>query len=93
MEKLRSLNKPKGTRAIDKSVSVLKVTGAASTTQTRPNDSKRGETFDLRTTMKRRLHRGLIETLNLKKGITETNNDPVKEKELRVKTQTAIAAF
>ncbi len=93
LEKLKSLNKPKGVKSAEKLNQGLKVTGAASTTQSRPNDAKKGEAFDLRTTMKRRLHRGLIETLNLKKGITETNNDPVKENELRVKTQSAIAAL
>jgi pilus assembly protein CpaF len=93
LDKLRGLNKPKGAKAQDGTQVHLKALGAASTTQTRPVDSKKSETFDVRTTLKRRLHRGLIETMNLKKGITETNNDPAKENELRIKTQGVIASL
>lgn len=92
LDKLRSLNKPKGSKALDNGTEI-KTLGAASTSQTRPTDVRKGETFDARTSLKRRLHRGLIETMNLKKGITETNNDPAKEQELKIKTQGAIASL
>ncbi|MCC6278200.1 MAG: Flp pilus assembly complex ATPase component TadA [Oligoflexia bacterium] len=93
LDKLRSLNKPKGVQSDVKNETQIKPLGAASTSQTRPNDTKKAEVFDSRTVLKRRLHRGLIETMDLKKGITETNGDPAKETELRVKTQQSIAAL
>jgi pilus assembly protein CpaF len=93
LDKLRNLNKPKNVRAAESGIVSAKALGAASTTQSRPNDNLRAESFDPRTNLKRRLHKGLIETMDLKKGITETKNDPAKEAELKIKTQQAIASL
>jgi pilus assembly protein CpaF len=93
LDKMRQLNKPKSVKSQDTLGTQIKALGAASTTQARPNDTKRTEEFDVRTTLKRRLHRGLIETMDLKKGITETGGDVAKENELRVKTQQTIAGL
>jgi pilus assembly protein CpaF len=94
LDKMRSLNKPKGSRAAENTTAQVRALGAASTTNARPNSTSAAvETFDLRTTLKRRLHRGLIETMDLKKGITETNGDAAKENELRLKTQQAIVGL
>lgn len=45
---------------------------------------------DVRTNLKIRVHNELIKAMDLKKGITETNNDPVKEAALRQKTLQSI---
>lgn len=45
---------------------------------------------DARTNLKLRVHNELIKAMDLKKGITETNNDPVKEAALRQKTLQSI---
>jgi len=93
LDKMRQLNKPKSVKAIDTTGNQIKALGAASTTQARPNDTKKSEEFDVRTSLKRRLHRGLIETMDLKKGITETGGDVAKESDLRLKTQQVIASL
>jgi septum site-determining protein MinD len=46
--------------------------------------------LDVRTALKMRVHTELIKAMDLKKGVTETNNDPVKEKALRQKTLQTI---
>ncbi len=48
------------------------------------------DAIDARTSMKIRVHTALIKEMDLKKGITETNNDPAKEAQLRQKTQQMI---
>lgn len=48
------------------------------------------DAIDARTQMKIRVHTALIKEMDLKKGITETNNDPAKEAQLRQKTQQMI---
>jgi len=45
---------------------------------------------DVRTALKMRVHTELIKAMDLKKGITETNNDPVKEAALRQKTLQSV---
>jgi septum site-determining protein MinD len=45
---------------------------------------------DARTALKLRVHSELIKAMDLKKGITETNNDPAKEAALRQKTLQSI---
>lgn len=92
LEKMRSLNKPKGSQSTTKSANTVTALGAASTAQKSRGGSKE-ETFDPRTILKKRLHKGIIETMDLKKGITETNGDPKKENELRIKTQQIIASL
>jgi pilus assembly protein CpaF len=49
-----------------------------------------GESIDVRTALKIRVHNELIKAMDLKKGITETNNDPAKESALRQKTLQSI---
>lgn len=46
--------------------------------------------LDPRTALKIRVHNELIKTMDLKKGITETNNDPAKEAVLRQKTLQSV---
>jgi pilus assembly protein CpaF len=46
--------------------------------------------IDTRTALKIRVHNELIKAMDLKKGITETNNDPAKEASLRQKTLQSI---
>lgn len=45
---------------------------------------------DVRTALKMKLHSDLIKAMDLKKGITETGNDPAKEAALRQKTLQTI---
>lgn len=58
-----------------------------STTSTGKDSQK----ADPRTIMKMRIHSALISTMDLKKGITDTNGDDGKEKALRIKTQQVIS--
>jgi len=93
LEKLRLLNKPRGVSVskLDAVGSGMKVLGAQSAAGTRPGDVKKSsESFDVRTALKRRLLTGLLDVVDLKK-VSEVREDPVKEKELRVKTQAAVA--
>jgi pilus assembly protein CpaF len=46
--------------------------------------------IDARTALKLRIHSELIKAMDLKKGVTETNNDPAKEAALRQKTLQSI---
>lgn len=46
--------------------------------------------LDARTILKLKVHNELIKAMDLKKGVTETNNDPVKEAALRQKTLQTI---
>lgn len=46
--------------------------------------------LDVRTQIKLRVHSELIKAMDLKKGVTETNNDPAKEAALRQKTLQTI---
>jgi septum site-determining protein MinD len=48
------------------------------------------ESLDVRTALKLRVHTELIKAMDLKKGITETNNDPAKEAALKQKTLQTI---
>ena len=54
------------------------------------NTTVSGDNSDTRTALKMRVHSELIKTMDLKKGITETNNDPAKETALRQKTLQSI---
>lgn len=49
-----------------------------------------GNGTDARNALKIRIHTELIKTMDLKKGITETNNDPAKETALKQKTLQTI---
>jgi septum site-determining protein MinD len=78
--------------------SVQKPNFAASTQNTaaavaKPAETAFGETsiqIDPRNILKIRIHNELIKAMDLKKGITETNNDPAKEAALRQKTLQTI---
>ncbi len=48
---------------------------------------------DFRTALKIRVHNELIKTMDLKKGVTDTQGDKVKEEALRQKTQAQITAL
>lgn len=48
------------------------------------------ESMDPHTALKLRVHSELIKAMDLKKGITETNNDPAKEAQLKQKTLQVI---
>lgn len=48
------------------------------------------EGLDVRTALKLKVHTELIKAMDLKKGITETNNDPAKEAALKQKTLQTI---
>lgn len=48
------------------------------------------EGMDVRTALKLKVHSELIKAMDLKKGITETNNDPAKEAALKQKTLQTI---
>lgn len=56
--------------------------------QTSPSDGSviNANAQDVRNNLKLRIHNELIKAMDLKKGVTETNNDPAKEEQLRQKT-------
>lgn len=55
-----------------------------------PSGASDGGGMDSRTALKIRVHNELIKAMDLKKGITETNNDPAKEAALRQKTLQSV---
>ncbi len=72
-----------------KSLSRPQPTGSNSLSPNQSGQSVQGESagsIDARTNLKIRTHNELIKAMDLKKGITETNNDPAKESALRQKT-------
>ncbi len=78
LQKLKSLSRPQAP-ITSKSASVSNSNGSVT------NDNS-----DARTALKMRVHTELIKAMDLKKGITETNNDPAKEAALRQKTLQSI---
>jgi septum site-determining protein MinD len=79
LQKLKSLSRPQAPSS----------SGSANTSGASAADSGNGSS-DVRTALKMRVHNELIKAMDLKKGITETNNDPVKEAALRQKTLQSI---
>jgi septum site-determining protein MinD len=74
-----------------KTLSRPQASGAASAAGHAESAQASGSTSsDVRTALKIRVHNELIKAMDLKKGITETNNDPAKEKALRQKTLQTI---
>lgn len=59
-------------------------------TSSSTNAGEAAQGMDPRTALKIRVHNELIKTMDLKKGITETNNDPAKEAVLRQKTLQSV---
>jgi pilus assembly protein CpaF len=79
LQKLKSVNKPN-------------ITVPASTqSQTTQVSADPAAGPDFRTSLKIRTHNELIKAMDLKKGITETNNDPGKEAALKQKTLQMIS--
>lgn len=87
LQKLKSLNKPKG---IQLKAQESHQQGKIKPTSNSPT-KKAEEELDPRTILKMRIHHELIEAMDLKKGITDTKGDPAKEKALEQKTQQSIS--
>jgi septum site-determining protein MinD len=78
LQKLKTLSRPK-------------VGGAVTGVQSGPTtDSDGKEKIDPRTILKLKIHSELIKAMDLKKGVTDTQGDPVKEKALQQKTLQSI---
>ncbi len=73
-----------------KSLSRPQAPATATTATSASPTAAGGESVDVRTALKIRVHNELIKAMDLKKGITETNNDPAKEAALRQKTLQSI---
>lgn len=76
LQKLKTLSRPQPQTP-------QQITVASSTNAVNDNAFP---SIDARTALKIRVHNELIKAMDLKKGITETNNDPAKESALRQKT-------
>lgn len=81
LQKLKTLSRPQPA-----ATSAATTSDASATTATVSGSPS----IDVRTALKIRVHTELIKAMDLKKGITETNNDPAKEKALRQKTLQTI---
>ena len=81
LNRLQQLQRPTGIKAPQTTTTTA--TGSAPTQAERKNSPKN--------IFKEQIHRELINTMNLKKGITETKGDPEKERQLYAKTQQAIS--
>ncbi|MGZ5278894.1 MAG: ATPase, T2SS/T4P/T4SS family, partial [Pseudobdellovibrionaceae bacterium] len=79
LQKLKNLSRPPAPTP------PAKIAGPGTAT-----DTSNSGPSDVRTALKMRVHTELIKAMDLKKGITETNNDPVKEAALRQKTLQSI---
>ncbi len=79
LQRLKTLNRPQAPAISSGNtmVNANKTTGDSSS-------------VDVRTVLKLRVHNELIKAMDLKKGVTETNNDPAKELALRQKTLQSI---
>lgn len=82
LNKLQQMQRPTGIKAPQAIVS---------STPTGGRNSKPEKRNSPRNLLKEQIHRELINTMNLKKGITETKGDPEKERQLFSKTQQAIS--
>ncbi len=80
LNKMQRLQRPTGLKAPTQSPSSA---AGAATTGSRKNNP--------RNLFKEQIHRELINTMNLKKGITETKGDAEKERQLFTKTQQVIS--
>ena len=87
LQKLKSLNKPKG----------IQLKAQEQHKSNKPKDDsnsptkKKEQDLDPRTILKLRIHHELIEAMDLKKGIADTDGDPAKERALEQKTQQSIS--
>lgn len=87
LDKLKALAKPIGVRGISQKAEITS-TASASAQAAKMSASRKQNPRNI---LKEQIHRELINTMNLKKGITETDGDPEKEKALHLKTQQAIS--
>ncbi|MFN7455329.1 MAG: ATPase, T2SS/T4P/T4SS family [Pseudobdellovibrionaceae bacterium] len=78
LQKLKALSRPQSAPAASLN------TGGNSSSQPSSDVS------DARTALKIKIHNELIKAMDLKKGVTETNNDPAKETALKQKTLQVI---
>lgn len=85
LNRLQQLQRPTGIKAPQNNVQVA---GAGNTTTGQHTVDRRNNPRNL---LKEQIHRELINTMNLKKGITETKGDPEKERQLYSKTQQVIS--
>lgn len=79
LQKLKQMVKPKGN-----------LTSTASNTN---QDGEARDKLDPRTLLKLKVHSELIKAMDLKKGITDTQGDPAKEKALEQKTLQSITVI
>ena len=86
LQKLKTASRPTGLQATKvESLEIVKDAASSGKLKGRLRE------LDPRTLLKMKTHTELIVALDLKKGITDTQNDPVKEKALRQKTQQVIS--
>lgn len=83
--KLKSLNKPKGVSLKNPSLPPPTKSSQA------PATGSQARPLSPHTLLKMRIHSGLIEAMDLKKGITDTKGDPTKERALEQKTLQTIS--
>jgi pilus assembly protein CpaF len=83
LQRLKTLNRPAPAPR-------QQVGGSVSGSQQRSAQVENTGPSDVRNALKIRIHTELIKAMDLKKGITETNNDPAKEAALRQKTLQSI---
>jgi pilus assembly protein CpaF len=88
LQKLKSASRPSGIQAAAKTENIEVVKDASGSQKLGMN---RQRELDPRTLLKMKTHTELIVALDLKKGITDTQGDPTKEKALRQKTQQVIS--
>lgn len=74
LQRLKALNKPQSSSAVKTNAPIANL----------------GDGIDAKTALKMRVHTELIKAMDLKKGITETNDDPAKEAALKQKTLQTI---
>lgn len=84
LNRLQQIQRPSGVTA-----PVAPSTQSASSGGRTPTSAERKNSP--RNLLKEQIHRELINTMNLKKGITETKGDPEKERQLHSKTQQTIS--
>lgn len=86
LQKLQAANRPS-----PNAVRVPAAAAATSASGSSVQDSRAPKPLDGRTILRMRIHQELIKAMDLKKGVTDTNGDPAKEKQLRDKTHQLIS--
>jgi septum site-determining protein MinD len=88
LQRLKTLNRP--TAPISSAASSGAFPSMAPSQQSANPLGDNAQQIDPRNVLKIRIHNELIKAMDLKKGITETNNDPAKEAALKQKTLQTI---